>query len=116
MTKDELARHCRRRTRGTTVTIKIIDQLIASLLDATDSLGVPLFRPDAEDIWRVEEKHVSCLQDPTGVALYTKTKEILKGNVSLPVYRCARGTTSIESFHLHLKTMIPGKSSMQYYH
>ena len=34
-----------------------------------------------------------------------------KGTVTLPVYRCARGTTSLESFHLHLARFIPGSSA-----
>ncbi len=36
------------------------------------------------------------------------TGEISKGGVLLPVFRCARGTTSLESFHSHLKNFIPG--------
>ncbi|KAA8578286.1 hypothetical protein FQN60_016780, partial [Etheostoma spectabile] len=40
--------------------------------------------------------------------LYTQTGRLTKGGVSLPVYRCARGSTSLESFHLHLNRFIPG--------
>lgn len=36
-------------------------------------------------------------------------KRVKKGNIQLPVYRCARGTTSLESFHLHLNNVILGK-------
>ena len=43
-----------------------------------------------------------CLQDPPGVSLYTVTGSICKGGVTPPVLRCARGITSLESFHLHL--------------
>ena len=53
-------------------------------------------------IWNEEKKHVQCMQDPLGVALYTVTGHITKGGVKLLVFRCARGTTSLESFHLHL--------------
>ena len=31
--------------------------------------------------------------------------------MSLPVYRCGRGTTSLESFHLHLNRFIPGTAA-----
>lgn len=31
--------------------------------------------------------------------------------IRLPVYRCARGSTSLESFHLHLARFIPGTSA-----
>ena len=43
----------------------------------------------------------SC-QDPPSIQLYTETARLVKGGVSLPVFRCARGSTSLESFHLHL--------------
>ena len=108
VTKFELARHCRRKTRGTEATVSFIEELFVSLQEATDSLGVPLLREDSMDIWREEKRHVPCLQDPCGVLLYTKTKELSKGGIWLPVFRCARGTTSLESFHSHLKNFIPG--------
>ncbi|XP_047217956.1 uncharacterized protein LOC124866285 [Girardinichthys multiradiatus] len=40
---------------------------------------------------------------------------LTKGGISLPVYRCARGSTSLESFHLHLDHFIPGTSSSARY-
>ena len=108
ISKSELAQHCRRKTRGTDSSMRLLENLFVSLMDATDTLGVPLFRDDANEIWETEKKHVSCLQDPEGVQLYTKTGEILKGGVLIPVFRCARGSTSLESFHNHLKNFIPG--------
>ena len=48
-----------------------------------------------------QQKHLLCIQDPEGIQLYTLTGHITKGGVRLPVYRCARGSTSLESFHLH---------------
>ena len=48
------------------------------------------------------------IQDPAGVELYTQTGQFTKGGVQLPVYRCARDSTSLESFHLH--HFIPGKT------
>ncbi|XP_066553542.1 uncharacterized protein LOC136722123 [Amia ocellicauda] len=50
-----------------------------------------------------------CCSDPEGVQLYTQTGQLRKGGVLLPVYRCARGSTSLESFHLHLALFIPGE-------
>ena len=41
-----------------------------------------------------------------GVSLYTNTGSITKGGVVLPVLQCARGTTSLESFHLHLARFV----------
>ena len=42
---------------------------------------------------------------------YTKTGEVVKGGVTLPIFCCARGSTSLESFHLHLNHFIPGNYS-----
>ena len=60
------------------------------------------------EIWPEQKKHVSCIQDPPGVRLCTMTGNSTKGGKSLPMYRCTRGTTSLESFHLHLARFIPG--------
>lgn len=109
--RNELALHCRRRTRGEAVTVQLLEELLTSLKGSqgNDSLGVPLFdRERLEEAWRVQRKHIKCIQDPPGVALYTKTGELTKGGLRLPVYRCARGSTSLESFHLHLARFIPG--------
>ena len=76
-------------------------------MDVTDTLGVPILRENAFEILETEIKHIQCLQDPTVVLLYTGSIE--KGGISLPVYRCARGTTSLENFHSHIKNCIPGK-------
>lgn len=114
LTKEELALHCRRRTRGEETTIPLLEQLLRQLggSSGNDSLGVPLIDAERmEYIWRVQRKHVKCIQDPPGVALYTVTGSMTKGGVLLKTYRCARGSTSLESFHLHLNRFIPGLSS-----
>ncbi|EFX60730.1 hypothetical protein DAPPUDRAFT_341760 [Daphnia pulex] len=100
-TKFELARHCRRRTRGEQETIRLIESLFLNAEYLTDFLGTPLLKEDAFEIWQEEQCHVKCLQDPVNAMLYTQTGTISKGGISLPVYRCARGTTSLESFHAH---------------
>ncbi|KAK5911923.1 hypothetical protein CesoFtcFv8_001849 [Champsocephalus esox] len=46
--------------------------------------------------------------NPAGVQLYAQTGSSVKGGHRLPTYRCARGSTSLESFHLHLNRFIPG--------
>ncbi|MEQ2209089.1 hypothetical protein XENOCAPTIV_024007 [Xenoophorus captivus] len=43
--------------------------------------------------------------------MYTRTGQVTKGGVVLPVYRCARGSKSLELFHLHLNRFIPGTSA-----
>lgn len=112
ISKDELSRHCRRRTRGVEDTVKSISTLLSTMATVSDSCGVPLF--DAKrmsDIWKVQKKHVSCIQDPPDVSLYTQVATMMKGGRQLPVYRCGRGSTSLESFHLHLNRFIPGTSA-----
>ena len=109
VTKEEMARHCRRRTRGSEATSRMISSLMDSMSMATDALGVPLFRDDMlTAVWPEQKRHVSCIQDPPGIPLYTVTGHLVKGGVKLPVLRCARGSTSLESFHLHLARFIPG--------
>lgn len=111
ITREELARHCRRRTRGEDATIELIESLLLSLSTATDTFGVPLFREEMKEIWEEQQCHVVCLQDPPGLQLYSETGKLSKGGVLLPVLRCARGSTSLESFHLHLARFIPGTSA-----
>lgn len=109
--KKGLATHCRRKTPG----IKDTNQLIHDLLhtfqgeQGCDTLGVPLLDADRIwDIWESQKKHITCIQDPDEVQLYTKTGVVTKGGVELPVYRCAHGSTALESFHLHYNRFIPG--------
>ena len=65
------------------------------------------FSEQVVTIWNEEKKHVKCIQDPLGVDyLYTKTGYVRKGGIDLPVFRCARSTTSLESFHLHLARLV----------
>ena len=106
LTREEMARHCRRRTRGTQETTDLIEKLLLSLAPATDSLGVKLLKEEMEDIWAEQKRHIKCIQDPPNIPLYTITGHLKKGGVTLPVFRCARGTTSLESFHLHLARFI----------
>jgi len=109
--KEELELHCRRKTRGEDQTIQLLDQLISELISdkGKDALGVALLDPiRMQHIWRVQKRHVKCIQDPPGVALYTQTGTITKGGVQLQTLRCARGSTSLESFHCHLNRFIPG--------
>ncbi|XP_030266267.1 uncharacterized protein LOC115577368 [Sparus aurata] len=114
LSREELTLHCRRRTRGEETTTKLLEELLQGLMGSggNDSLGVPLFdRERMQHIWHVQKKHIKCIQDLPGVALYTKTGELTKGGLRLPVYRCARGSTSLESFHLLLNRFIPGTSA-----
>ncbi|KAK9518580.1 hypothetical protein VZT92_023882 [Zoarces viviparus] len=82
---------------------------------AEDVEDPTIFEPDrpaqqqpGQDIWSTQRTHLSCIQDQPGVQLYTQSGRLTKGGVILPVYRCARGSTSLEFFHSHLNRFIPG--------
>ncbi|XP_030589839.1 uncharacterized protein LOC115783243 [Archocentrus centrarchus] len=118
ISREEWKLHCRRRTRGAVETALLIQDLLDTFGGAAgrDTLDVPLL--DAlriQDIWRTQMRHLTCIQDPPGVQLYTETGRLTKGGISLPVYRCARGSTSLESFHLHLNQFIPGTTASAKY-
>ena len=108
--KTELNRHCKRKTRGYLDTMQHIDLLMLEFTAATDVLGVPLFNADMMRIWKEQKRHLECIQDP-GISLYTQTGTVKKGGRTLPIYRCARGSTSLESFHRHLLNFFPGTSA-----
>lgn len=90
-------------------TTAAVDELLDRMKDRTNLIGVPLINwDDMERIWQIQRKHVVCLQDPIGVQLYEQTGTSKKGGIVLPIYRCGRGSSSTESLHNHLITMIPG--------
>ncbi|KAJ8340737.1 hypothetical protein SKAU_G00353700 [Synaphobranchus kaupii] len=114
ITKQELAIHCRRQTRGEQQTIIMIERLLNELIGVKgrDLLGVPLLDQERmQHIWQVQKRHVKCIQDEPGVLLYSETGTTTNEGIVLPNYRCARGSTSLESFHLHLNRFIPGTSA-----
>ena len=82
ISKKSLARHCCRRTRGVEKTGTMLAELIQvfSGEQGKDTLGVPLLDNDKIwEIWRSQEKHIGCLQDPDGIQLYTQTGTVVKG-------------------------------------
>ena len=78
---------------------------------ATDTLEVPLLKEEIRVIWQEQKQHVACLQDPHGIELHTSVEHMEKGGIRLPVFHCARGITSLESFHLRLARFNPGTSA-----
>ncbi|XP_034395653.1 uncharacterized protein LOC117735246 [Cyclopterus lumpus] len=107
----EMARHCRRRTRGAQETERLIEETLDHFKSASDGMAILLLDQErVEGIWSTQRRHLPCLQDPPGLQLYTRTGQLTRGGVSLPVYRCSRGFTSLKSFHLHLNRSIPGTS------
>ncbi|KAK6319746.1 hypothetical protein J4Q44_G00088530 [Coregonus suidteri] len=107
--------HCRCRTHGAVETeLLLMDTLgTFNIEKGHDTLGIPLLDPvRIHAIWQEQWRHLSCIQDPPGVQLYTDTGEpITKGGVKLPVYCYTRSSTSLEWYHLHLNRFIPGTSA-----
>ena len=92
----------------------LIDQLLASMWDHTDTTGVRLINAKSmTHVWNVQQKHMKCIQDPPGVNLYTIVDTLEKGGVTLDVLKCARGSSSLESFHRHQCAFIPGEFIFQ---
>ncbi|KAI9525195.1 hypothetical protein NQZ68_009403 [Dissostichus eleginoides] len=111
ISSSELAKHCRRRTRGIEESRALIQDLLKSMWELTDTSGLRLINPESMAcVWEVQQKHLPCIQDPPGVELYTKVGSGLqKGSKVLDILRCGRGSSSVESFHRHQNTFIPGE-------
>ncbi|KAF0292636.1 hypothetical protein FJT64_009381 [Amphibalanus amphitrite] len=122
VTEAERQRHCRRRTRGVDVTTRAIDELLRLLsgpagTDGPDGTGMPLLDPTRIwAIWEEQKRHVACLQDVPGVALYRETSPLTRRGAQLQCYSSARGTTFTESFHKHLAKFIPGNAALRDLH
>jgi hypothetical protein len=111
ISRKEMALHCKRTTRGQDVTARLLKDLIEAFdgEQGKDVMGIRLLDHDRIwERWRTQECHIACIQDPPGIPLYIQTGTLNKAGIELPVYRCARGSTSLESFHLHLQRFIPG--------
>ena len=62
-------------------------------------MGVPLLEQvRMEHMWRVQRRHVKCIQEVPAV------HRDRNHHTELTRHRCARGSTSLESFHLRLMT------------
>ncbi|KAM4541695.1 uncharacterized protein PAE49_018621 [Odontesthes bonariensis] len=114
ISKKELSTFCRRRTRGEESTLVQLERLLEELRGpkGRDLMDVPLLDEVRMDhIWRVQKRHIKCIQDVPGIPLYTEVGSMNKSGIKLTSYRCARGSTSLESFHCHLNRFIPGTSA-----
>ncbi|MEQ2281716.1 hypothetical protein AMECASPLE_033318 [Ameca splendens] len=60
----EMAQHCRRRTRGAQETERLLSETIQAFMGATDTMNIPLLdQARMEDIWRMQRKHMACIQE-----------------------------------------------------
>ncbi|KAL7888842.1 hypothetical protein AOLI_G00038160 [Acnodon oligacanthus] len=102
LTTKLLARHCRHCTQGAEETEELVCQLLEAFHDVTNTMGVPLLDNKRMDvIWNTQRQHLNYIQDPPGLQLHMKTGPLTKGEVVLPMYRCAWGSTSTSSANSH---------------
>ncbi|XP_039521904.1 uncharacterized protein LOC120475289 [Pimephales promelas] len=75
-----------------------------------DESGVSLFKSPAaiDEMWASQQRHLECIQDPPGMAMYRVARTTTINGVDLPYYKCVRGSNSLEGFHKALPHMIPG--------
>ena len=60
LTREELAKHCQRRTCGAEETAAATESLLLALSAATDILGVLLLKEEMRDIWEEQNQHIQC--------------------------------------------------------
>ena len=95
--KSELQLHCRRTTGGVKECTWLLKELLTTFDgDAgKDTLGVPLLNSEKTWlVWESQVRHIACIQDLEDFQLYRQTGTRVKGGITLPMYRCARGSTS----------------------
>jgi hypothetical protein len=99
--------HCRRAVPGSKILLYRFDKvcnLFGNLEDAKTK--EPLFREETKKKIKNLRVHIKkgCLSDVPGIPLYhVACKDSQSG---LPVYRCVRGTNSIEGYHRHLRRLL----------
>ncbi len=58
-TARKLAKHCRRRTRGTQETKQLIEKLLKDFMGATDTMGIRLLDQERmQEIWQTQQRHI----------------------------------------------------------
>lgn len=100
ISREEWRLHCRRQTRGAVESALLIQDLLDTFggPEGLNSMDVPLLNAlRIQDRRSTQRCHLSCIQDPPGIQLYTQTGRLTKNRVSLPIYRCTRDSTSLES-------------------
>jgi hypothetical protein len=107
----ELRLHVKNTTRSAEEIISTIEDLMIEMKDAQDSMGCKLFTPQMQVIWKQQREHVKCILDVPGVVLHSLQRTSLKGGINLPVYRCARGSSSQEMMHLYQNDFVPAYSA-----
>ncbi|KAK7131740.1 hypothetical protein R3I93_018338 [Phoxinus phoxinus] len=112
ISRDQLKHHVRRLTLGAQETFRLVHLVIQELKGPAglDESGVSLFKsPEAiDEMWTSQQRHLECIQDPPGMAMYRVARTTTINGVDLPYYKGLRGSNSLEGFHKSLPHMIPG--------
>ena len=86
VTKKRRSLHCKCHTRGIPETTHLIKELINVFASnkGKDTMGIPLLNSGTiKQIWKEQQHHITCIWDPEGVPLYSKTGTF-KGGHELP--------------------------------
>ena len=83
---------------------------LSALFNASNDVQIRI------DVWHFMHflhylQYYHCFYSLIDISLYTIIGHTNKGGIQLPLSPCARGSTSLESFHLHLARFIPGTST-----
>ncbi|KAL0963392.1 hypothetical protein UPYG_G00305770 [Umbra pygmaea] len=112
ISRDQLKHHVRRLTLGAQETFRLVHRVIEELKGQAglDESGVSLFKSPAaiDEMWASQQRHLECIQDPPGMAMYRVARTSTINGVDLPYYKGLRRSTSLEGFHKMLPHMIPG--------
>nr|XP_055033530.1 uncharacterized protein LOC129421673 [Misgurnus anguillicaudatus]XP_055035580.1 uncharacterized protein LOC129423120 [Misgurnus anguillicaudatus] len=112
ISRDRLKHHVRRVTLSAQETFRLVHLVIEELKGPAglDESGVSLFKSPAaiDEMWASQQRHLECIQDPPGMAMYRVARTTTINGVDLPYYKCLRGSNSLEGFHKSLPQMIPG--------
>ncbi|KAL0963395.1 hypothetical protein UPYG_G00305800 [Umbra pygmaea] len=112
ISRDQLKHHVRRLTLGAQETFRLVRRVIEELKGPAglDKSVVSLFNSPAaiDEMWASQQRHLECIQDPPGMAMYRVARTSTINGVDLPYYKGLRRSTSLEGFHKMLPHMIPG--------
>ncbi|XP_073718453.1 uncharacterized protein [Misgurnus anguillicaudatus] len=108
----QLKHHVHRVTLGAQETFRLVHLVIEELKGPAglNESDVSLFKSpaDIDEMWASQQRHLECIQDLPGMAMYRVPRTTTINGVDLPSYKGLRGSNSLEGFHTSLLQMIAG--------
>ena len=88
--KNELAHHCRWRTRGATETAILIEAVLLEMTLATDANGAPLLSQEMMSIWEEQKKHLVFAGSPRCLIIHHDWERLQGWSYISSVMLCKR--------------------------